>query len=323
VVSTSWIVRRRPYWRRLEALLAEAARKGIGGLAFDDLRELALLYRQIAADLATVAEDPGSTRFAHDLNQLLAHAHNTIYAAASSPRPGVWVFLRQTFPRAVRRNIAPCAAAFCIFVIAGVVGAVLTARDPDFALNVLGPDMIATIARHEMWTHSIVSVKPLASSAIMTNNLTVSFLAFAAGISAGLGTVYLMAFNGLLIGVLGTACAASGMSLPLWSFVAPHGALELPALFVAGGAGLRLGQGLLFPGYLPRRQALVQAGREAVPLILGCVPLLVVAGILEAFVSPSDVPVPLKFGISAALLATLGAYLRFEGRHEPTDDPAL
>jgi uncharacterized membrane protein SpoIIM required for sporulation len=323
VISTNWILRRRPHWRRLEALLDKAARWGVGGLPFDDLRELAFLYRQIAADLATVAEDPGSARFAHDLNQLLGRAHNTIYAAAPSAWPGVWPFLRHSFPRAVRRNVVPCAAAFSIFVIGSFVGAALTARDPDFALKVLGPDMIATIERHEMWTHSIVSIKPLASSAIMTNNITVSFLTFAAGITAGLGTVYLMAFNGLLLGVVGAACAASGMSLPLWSFVAPHGALELPALFVAGGAGLRLGQGLLFPGYLPRRQALVHAGRAAVPLVLGCVPLLVVAGILEAFVSPSEVPVPLKLGISAALLTILAAYLGFEGRHEPTVDPAL
>src|SRR5258708_24565215 len=91
-----------------------------------------------------------------------------------------------------------------------------------------------------MWTHSIVSIKPQASSAIMTNNLSVSFMAFASGITAGIGTLYLLFFNGIMIGVIGTACANYGMSVRLWSFVSPHAMLELPAIFVAGGAGMAL-----------------------------------------------------------------------------------
>jgi uncharacterized membrane protein SpoIIM required for sporulation len=152
-------------------------------------------------------------------------------------------------------------------------------------------------------------MKPFASSAIMTNNMSVSFTAFAMGITGGLGTIYMMAFNGLLIGVIGTACALSGMSVPFWSFVAPHGALELPAIFIAGGAGLRLAQGLLFPGFLPRRHSLTAAGGEAVKLVLGCIPLLVIAGIIEAFISPTDLAVPLKFALSGALCALLTMYL--------------
>ena len=120
-----------------------------------------------------------------------------------------------------------------------------------------------------MWTHSVVAIKPLASSAIMTNNLSVAFTTFAAGITAGLGTIYMIVFNGLLIGVIGMACYLSGMSLQLWSFVAPHGVLELPAIFIAAGAGLRLAGGLLFPGVLPRKESLARAGREAVAVAAG------------------------------------------------------
>ena len=105
--------------------------------------------------------------------------------------------------------------------------------------------MSDTIERGEMWTRSILSVKPLASSAIMTNNLSVSFAAFAGGMLAGIGTVYMMMFNGVLMGVIAVACHRAGMSLSLWSFIAPHGALELPAIFIAGGAGLLLAKGLL------------------------------------------------------------------------------
>jgi uncharacterized membrane protein SpoIIM required for sporulation len=147
--------------------------------------------------------------------------------------------------------------------------------------------MVQTIEKHEMWTHSIVGIKPLASSAIMTNNMSVGFMTFALGITAGLGTIYMLLFNGLLIGVIGMACHLAGMSLKLWEFVAPHGVLELPAIFLAGGAGLRIASGLLFPGYLPRRESLVRAGSEAVQLLLGTIPILIVAGAIEAFVSPT------------------------------------
>jgi uncharacterized membrane protein SpoIIM required for sporulation len=169
--------------------------------------------------------------------------------------------------------------------------------------------MVQTIEKREMWTHSIVGVKPLASSAIMTNNISVGFLTFAFGITAGLGTIYMMIFNGLMLGVIGMACHLSGMSLKLWDFVAPHGVLELPAIFIAGGAGLRIAAGLLFPGYLPRKESLARAGTEAVRLLLGTIPILVIAGVIEAFVSPTGLATGLKFAMAGALFVLLLAYL--------------
>lgn len=224
-------------------------------------------------------------------------------------------FFTRAYPIAFRRNLAHCALATAIFAVAGLVGAVLTYQNPDIKVKILGPQMVETIDRHQMWTHSIVGIKPVASSAIMTNNMGVAFTTFALGITAGLGTIYMMAFNGLLIGVIGVACYLSGMSLPLWSFVAPHGVLELPAIFIAGGAGLRVAQGLLFPGLLPRRDSLARAGSEAVQLLLGTVPILIVAGIVEAFVSPTSLAIPLKFSMAAALFVLLNAYLFGTGRH--------
>jgi uncharacterized membrane protein SpoIIM required for sporulation len=146
--------------------------------------------------------------------------------------------------------------------------------------------------------------------------MSVGFTTFALGITGGLGTIYMMAFNGLLIGVIGMACWLAGMSLQLWSFVAPHGVLELPAIFIAGGAGLRIAQGLLFPGTLPRRESLSRAGSEAVQLLLGTVPILIIAGLIEAFVSPTGLPVALKFSMAAALFVLLNAYLFFGGRED-------
>jgi uncharacterized membrane protein SpoIIM required for sporulation len=309
VISTYWIEKRRPYWSRLEQLMDRVHDAGLKSLNRAELRELGLLYRQIAADLAVLRSDLSAVHFAGYLNQLLARAHNTIYSGHKTSHSAVLRFYRDTYPQVFRRNFNYVLFGFILFLGGAVIGSILTLQDSDFGLRIMGPQMVQTIERHEMWTHSVVAIKPLASSAIMTNNLSVAFMTFAAGITAGLGTMYMIVFNGVLIGVIGTACAQAGMSLQLWSFVAPHGVLELPAIFISTGAGLRIAAGLLFPGVLPRRESLAIAGREAVQLLLGCVPMLFVAGLIEAFLSPTEVSVHMKFIFAAATFTLLVAYL--------------
>lgn len=309
MISTRWLDKRKPYWNRLEQLLDQSTRRGVSSLGRSELQEVGLLYRQIAADLAALREDRGSVHFARYLNQLLARAHNIIYSAHKASPYAIVRFFAVSYPRIFRSLLRYVQIAVLIFAASATLGAAFTLQDPDFKLSILGPQMVQTIEKREMWTHSIVGIKPLASSAIMTNNLSVAFTTFALGITAGLGTIYMLIFNGLLIGVIGMACHLSGMSLQLWEFVAPHGVLELPAIFLAGAAGLRVAAGLLFPGYLPRRESLVRAGTEAVQLLLGSIPILVIAGIIEAFVSPTGLAMGLKFSMAAALFALLLAYL--------------
>ena len=317
MISNRWLEKRKPYWKRLEQLLETTTRSGFKSLTRSDLRELSLLYRQTAADLAATREDPGALRYAGYLNQLLARAHNIIYSARkASPMAAVRFFWNE-YPQVFRRNLNYCGLAFAIFWFAALVGAAVTYYDPDFKVKILGTHMIETIEQHKMWTDSILSVKPQASSGIMTNNISVTFTTFASGITAGIGTIYLMATNGMLIGVLGVVCWAAGMSRQLWSFVAPHGVLELPAIFIAGGAGFRIAAGLLFPGFLPRGESLSRAGVEAVRLLLGTIPMLVVAGVIEAFVSPTGLAVSLKFALAAALFTLLFVFL-FVKRDLPT-----
>ena len=105
-----------------------------------------------------------------------------------------------------------------------------------------------------------------------------------------------------------------GMAEQLWSFVAPHGVLELPAIFIAGGAGFEIARGMLFPGLLPRRESLALAGGRAARLVLGTIPMLVVAGTIEGFLSPSDIAAPLKFLFAAVMFAALVAYLNLKPR---------
>jgi uncharacterized membrane protein SpoIIM required for sporulation len=112
-----------------------------------------------------------------------------------------------------------------------------------------------------------------------------------------------------LLGVIGVACAQHGMSIDLWSFVAPHGSLELPSIVLAGGAGLRLAHGVLFPGLYRRRDSIALAGVEATRLVSGVIPLLVIAGTLEGFFSPSNAAVWLKFTVGGLLFTLLLVWL--------------
>lgn len=309
MISTRWLEKRRAHWTRLEQLVASSGGKNVTSLSPTELQELALLYRQTASDLSTVREDPTSAQLARYLNQLLGRAHNLIYMGRKSERKGIWTFYKVTYPKIFRETFPDTFAAFVLFLIAAVAGFLVSVTDPSFVRHVIGPQMIDTIEHHKMWTDSIVGVQPQTSSAIMTNNLTVSFAAFAMGITAGVGTVYMMLFNGLLIGVIGEACWREGMSLQLWSFVAAHGVLELPAIFIAGGAGLGIAKGLLFPGVLSRGESLARAGARSVRLVLGIIPLLIIAGTIEGFVSPTSLSPYLKFALAAALFTMLAMYL--------------
>ena len=308
MISNRWLEKRKPFWARLDELVQRSSR-GVSSLGHSELQELGLLYRQTASDLAAVREDTTSRLFATYLNQLLGRCHNLIYHGQKQEVSGIVRFYSDTYPRIFRETLPQTLLTVAIFLFTGIIAWVITLHDPAFAYRLLGPKMMETIEQRKMWTESIVTVKPLASSSIMTNNLSVAFSAFAMGITAGIGTIWMIMLNGLLIGVIGAATWKAGMALQLWSFVAPHGVLELPAIFIAGGAGLEIARGLLFPGMLPRKVSLSQAGGRAARLLLGTIPMLIIAGIIEGFFSPSGAPVAMKFGLAAVLFAALMAYL--------------
>ena len=314
MISARWLEKRKPYWKRLEEIVQRSGSRGVSALSYHELQELGLLYRQAAADLSSVAKDAEDRRLAGYLNQLLASAHNIIYMGRRLPRKGIWQFYRAGFPRVFRATFSYTVAAFVIFLAAAIRGFLACLGQPSFQRFFLGPQMSDTIERRQMWTESVLTIKPLASSAIMTNNLTVSFTTFALGISAGLGTVYMLALNGLMMGVVSAACWQAGLGLRLATFVAPHGVLELPAIFIAAAGGLLIARGLLFPGSLPRRDALVLYGGQGVRLALGIIPMLLVAGIIEGFLSASSLAGSAKVALAAALFGLLILYLGRAGR---------
>ena len=195
MISTSWLRKRRPYWARIDELLTRSGRSGVRALTHPELQELALLYRQTASDLATIREDDSSRNLAHYLNQLLGRTHNLIYMGRRSKAWGIVRFYRETFPQIFHDTLPYTIAAAAIFFVLAAAGMMMATVDPGFQRYLLGSEMMDTIEKRQMWTHAVVTMKPLASSAIMTNNLSVSFTTFALGITAGLVTIWMLALN--------------------------------------------------------------------------------------------------------------------------------
>ncbi|TLM76282.1 MAG: stage II sporulation protein M [Actinobacteria bacterium] len=147
--------------------------------------------------------------------------------------------------------------------------------------------------------------------------MQVALVAFAGGMTAGILTGWSMLQNGLLLGALAGAAAKSGQALAFWSLIVPHGSLELPAIVLAGGSGLMLARAILFPGDLPRAASLRRAAGEAVRIVLGALPLFLLAGLVEGFFTPSATDPVLKLGVGTALAAAFVAYVLLTGRGEP------
>jgi uncharacterized membrane protein SpoIIM required for sporulation len=307
-----FIESRKPRWERLDKLIHTLERGKTRDLSSKDLLDVSRLYREATADLARLqafrngASPPDDLET--NLNHLVARAHGQIYRNPSLSWQQLWRFLRETFPEAFQQTAPYILLALVVFLLGALYGFASTLRSEAFAPLLVPPTLIERVEAGEVWFDSILGVRPLASSVIMTNNISVSFLAFALGMTFGVGTTYILAFNGLLLGTLAGLCHIHGLDLAFWSFVLPHGVVELTAIFIAGGGGYVLASALIVPGDLPRKDALVQRGRRAIPLILGCVPLLIVAGVVEGFLSPAQLPNGVKFLLAGMLLGLLILY---------------
>src|SRR5579884_4031047 len=196
MVSIRWVEKRRAAWDRLEHLVKLSGR-GLARLSPQELQELGLLYRQTASDLSVVVEDASSAQLAAYLNQLLGRSHNLLYMGRRPKASGLLTFYGETYPRIFRELMPEIMLAFGIFLAAAIAGWAVTVHDPGFSHRLLGPDMMDTIERRQMWTHSVVAMKPVAASAITTNNLAVAFTTFALGITV-IGPIWMMVLNGLM-----------------------------------------------------------------------------------------------------------------------------
>jgi uncharacterized membrane protein SpoIIM required for sporulation len=298
---------RRANWKRLEDLTARASRFRLTNLKGEEVREFGRLYRRTAADLAIAREEVRDGRLVNYLNHLVGRAHGAIYRSESSGFGAILTFYRYEFPAVFRKTFRSTLLAFNVFFLAAAFAFVVCLFDQGFC-DRISPGLRQEIAAHRNWTDAVKNPpSPLMSSAIQTNNITVTFAAFAGGVLVGIGTFYILLFNGLMLGAVLSLCLQERFwDIPI--FVAGHGMIELTAIFIAGGAGFLIGKALLMPGDLRRVDALVTNGLLAIKLIVGCIPMLLIAGLIEGFISPAHIPTFYKLSVSMVSLIAMTVY---------------
>jgi uncharacterized membrane protein SpoIIM required for sporulation len=203
-----------------------------------------------------------------------------------------------------------------MFLLGSAIAMIIVRTNPETETFFLPPPVIAQLDQGVLWTDR-TQANPSESSFLMTNNIRVAFNAFAFGIVFGVGSLLLLLHNGLFaFGGPLQVCIQHGMGGRLLNFITAHGVIELSTIFIAGAAGMLIGFTLLFPGDLPRWQAVRLKAKESLVLILGCVPLLVIAGLIEGMISLNrNVGSTERTAVAVASAVFLVVYLGFSGRH--------
>lgn len=312
----TFLAERRSSWQQLEELLTQT-KTNIRRLSPHDLENLGRLYRSATSDLALAQRDFPYQRVTHYLNGLVSRTHAQIYQEEPLRRRAMQHFYGRQFPLLYRTLLPYTSLCFAVFLIGAMIAFGVTWRQPDAIYIFAGPGidgLVRQVEAGKLWTEIAPSARSAASSLILTNNIQVMFLTFAGGITAGLLTLWVMLSNGIHLGAIFGLLQVHGLSSGLGEFVLAHGFIELSVIFLAGGCGLYMGDALIRPGLLTRRTALVQRSRESVQLILGCVPLLILAGLIEGFISPSGLPWPVKLAVGLLTGVLLHSYWLYAGK---------
>ncbi|MCP3981573.1 MAG: stage II sporulation protein M [bacterium] len=290
-------------WKRLEGYVGRVRGRSLAGFGPDELRELGVLHRKVAADLSAVRSAHPRSKVVRYLNDLAIRSHNAVYRA---PRRGLLASLRALWfavPAAARRHRAAIGASATVFVVGTLLGLFGTLMDESVAAMIMGESFVASIQDGEYWIENVFSVMPhsLASARILTNNLGVAIAVYAFGCT-GILPVFMMFLNGTMLGSVLGLCAQYELLPRLVPFVTTHGVIEISALIVAGGGGLVVFDAWLHPGDRTRLEALKYGARQGLLVAAAAGPALLIAGPVEGLISPVE-------SVPAALRITLGVGL--------------
>jgi uncharacterized membrane protein SpoIIM required for sporulation len=323
-----FVSERGPDWSRLESSVLRIEQEGLSTLSLADARAFARLYRRVSSDLLRAQTALLNAAILDYLNDVVARSYAIVHASSRTRQHRLAELLLREFPRSFRREWRMIALAALVLCSGIVVGAISVVLDP-YALGALIPDdhqrftPSERVQRDEHGPASLQSDSAAAFSGwLFTHNMEVSFLVFALGLTFGLGTVGILFFNGVPLGALGAQYLLDRQGLFFWAWVLPHGITELTAVSIAGGAGLILARGLWMPGRFTRGAALAREAKTAAGLLLGCVPLLVLAGIVEGTVSRTHAPAlpyPIKLLFAALVALAVYGFLLRAGRRDRSD----
>jgi uncharacterized membrane protein SpoIIM required for sporulation len=314
-----FLQQRRSSWQRTEELLKKI-RTAPQSLSAAEVEEFGRLYRAATSDLALAQRDFPTQQVTVYLNQLVGGAHAALYRGEPLRWQQLKQFYRLHFPQLYRKLLPYTIIAFLLFLLPALAVYFAVWMNPDLIYVVEGPEiapLVDEVEQGKLWTEIAPGVRSAAAGMIMTNNIQVMFLTFAGGMTAGLLTTWVLISNGLHLGAIFGLLQVHALSAGLAEFVVAHGVIELSVIFLAGGCGLYMGDGLIRPGLLSRGAALAERARISVQLILGCVPLLVVAGLIEGFLSPSSAPWWFKLVVGLVTGGLLYGYWLLVGRTPP------
>lgn len=321
----SFIDDRKNNWQRLEDLLGLLEGSSLRRLSRAEVREFGELYRRAAADLAIARAETRDPKVVNYLNSLVIRAHGKIYRSDTNGVSVIWRFFAKELPQTFRKNLSYFWIAFGTFAFFSICSFYLCFYSQNFADH-LGLESAATAAQTDLkWWKSLNTQNEIGASAILTNNIRVSFMAFAFGALLGVGTLFVLAYNGLHIGGVVGVCykASPAFTMELLEFMVGHGVVELSCIFMAGGAGMMIGYAIVNPGDLTRGQALRKKGIEATRIVFGCAVFLVIAGIIEGFLSPSSLPAWVKIATGVSTGTAMFLYLFLVGREDETAGTAV
>lgn len=310
------VARKSGRWGEFQEMAERVTRGGLDVLAARELPDFAARYREVAADLSRARTYGADAVITGRLERLVATGHSALYRSERQTWGLIWRFLSCECPGAIIASWRYVLLAFLIFMVPAAGGYALLRDRPELAPELL-PDVMleraeAGAARTQAGKGYVQvpgSDRPVMAVSIITNNIKVAFMAFASGAVFGVGSLVVLAYNGLSIGAASGYFANMGMLGYLWTFVVGHGFLELFAIWVAGAAGFMLGRAIIAPGDLPRKDALVFASRRAMRMIGAVIIFLLVAGTIEGFISSSAWSVQARALVSGGSVLFLVIYL--------------
>lgn len=297
-----------PVWDDFEAGLARLERRP-RQVGHQELEDLALRYRQVLHDHALAAARFPGTGATRRLARLGLRGTHRLIRRETGERRSLWRFATATFPAAFRRHLPALGVACALFAGSALLGLFLAAVRPGLATAFLGPERVADLERGKLWTEALTTTMPpaVSSSGIATNNLSVALTTWAGGATAGLLTLYIVLLNGFQLGALIGITLHYSMAGELLEFVSAHGILEISLILAASAAGLGIARALLGSGDRPRGEALGEAARDSLSVLLGCLPWFLVLALVETFISPDP---QIASGAKLALgLVLAGAFL--------------
>lgn len=303
-----FVKQHRNEWKRLENLMT-TLHKRRRSITSPNITEFHRLYQKASQNLSYSQTYYPNEEVTVYLNGLVSKSHNLLYKDQSTSISQIRYFFSTKFIGLLLEQWKFVIIAMILFTLGGLGSFFSVINDPQHIYSILPPEIAQGVDPEGLGQGTDSVDSPLMSATIMTNNIQVAILAFAGGITFGLLTVYLLIYNGILVGALAALFWHYDKSYDFWAYIVPHGMIELTAIFIAGGAGLLMGYKLFVPGQFSRGYQLKEQAKRSVQLLLGTIPLFVIAGIIEGFITPASISLEAKYAVAFITVIGLVVYV--------------